>query len=63
LDDTSEVVAGIIQQYGINFDQESGSNIMDIEQSARVLSHLQREGTAVCKYVDMLYYIVVLVLI
>jgi len=62
LDDTSEVVAGIIQQY-INFDQESGSNIMDIEQSARVLSHLQREGTAVCKYVDMLYYIVVLVLI
>lgn len=56
-------MAGIIQQYGINFDQESGSNIMDIEQSARVLSHLQREGTAVCKYVDMLYYIVVLVLI
>ena len=54
-------MADIIQQNGINFDQESGSNIMDIEQSARVLSHLQREGTAVCKYVGMLYFIVVLV--
>jgi len=56
-------VAGIIQQNGINFDQESGSNIMDIEQSARVLSHLQREGTAVCKYVGMLYYIYIVVLV